>query len=49
VNLARALLANGDRASAEAHCRRALAMAPEDSDAQKLLIECTAEQTGKPD
>lgn len=48
VDLARALLADGDRAGAEGHCRRALAIAPQDSAAQKLLVECTTEQ-GKPE
>ena len=45
VNLAQALLATGDRTAAAVHCRRALAIAPEDSDARKLLGECTAKET----
>jgi Flp pilus assembly protein TadD len=44
MDLAGALLATGDRTAAEAHCRRALAIAPEDSDAKKLLGECTAKE-----
>jgi predicted Zn-dependent protease len=49
VNLARALLENGDRASAEAHCRRALAIAPDDPDAQKLLAQCENKRTDDPE
>lgn len=46
--LARALLASGDRAGAEGHCRRALALAPGDPDARELLRECSPEQTAAP-
>jgi hypothetical protein len=49
VNLARALLASGDRTAAESHCRRALAIAPEDSDAKKLLVECAAKRIADPE
>lgn len=49
VNLARALLASGDRTAAEVHCQRALAIAPEDSDAKKLLVECDTKRIADPE
>ena len=49
VNLARALLASGDRTAAAVHCRRALAIAPDDADANKLLVECAAKRIADPE